>query len=149
MKDENRFLSNKGINVINNQPIPSIDSLIKISGFSKSTLSTENLSYGIIPRINVAGRLEHANISLQLLLSDSPEETDKIASNLEVLNKQRQVMTERAILEAKSQVLKEEGSSTPNIIFAGKQQWMPGILGLIAGRLSAVSYTHLTLPTKA
>ena len=44
MKDENRFLSNKGMNVINNQPIPSIDSLIKISGFSKSTLSTENLS---------------------------------------------------------------------------------------------------------
>ena len=136
MKDENRFLSNKGMNVINNQPIPSIDSLIKISGFSKSTLSTENLSYGIIPRINVAGRLDHANISLQLLLSDSLEETDKIASNLEVLNKQRQVMTERAILEAKSQLLKEEGSSTPNIIFAGKQQWMPGILGLIAGRLS-------------
>ena len=136
MKDENRFLSNKGMNVINNQPIPSIDSLIKISGFSKSTLSTENLSYGIIPRINVAGRLDHANISLQLLLSDSLEETDKIASNLEVLNKQRQVMTERAILEAKSQLLKEKGSSTPNIIFAGKQQWMPGILGLIAGRLS-------------
>lgn len=136
MKDENRFLSNKGLTVINNYPIPSIDSLIKISGFSKSTLSTENLSYGIIPRINVAGRLDHANLSLQLLLSDSIEESNNIASELEVLNKRRQVMTEQAILEAKSQLLKEIGTSTPNIIFAGKQQWIPGILGLIAGRLA-------------
>jgi single-stranded-DNA-specific exonuclease len=71
------------------------------------------------------------------LLSDSVEEATSIASKLEVLNKRRQTITERAITEAKLQLVKGNNSLTPpNLIFAGKQHWAPGILGLIAGRLS-------------
>ena len=136
MRDENRSMCRKGIGVMRNHPIPGIDSLIEKSGLFKKRLSTEDLSFGIIPRLNVAGRLGHAKVSLQLLLSKDSTESNLIADKLETLNRERQRVTERAFSEARKQVEKDRRGGDLSIIFAGKQTWPAGILGLIAGRLA-------------
>ncbi|MEC9277973.1 MAG: DHHA1 domain-containing protein, partial [Chloroflexota bacterium] len=136
MRDENRYLARKGIAVMKSLQMPGIDSLIRKAGFSKNRISSENLSFGIIPRINVAGRLEHADLSLRLLMSTDSEESAAIANKLEYLNKKRQVITEKAVSEARNQLIRNNPEKIPSMIFSGNKTWPAGILGLVAGRLS-------------
>ena len=136
MRDENRYLARKGIAVMKSLQMPGIDSLIQKAGFSKNRISSENLSFGIIPRINVAGRLEHADLSLRLLMSTDSEESAAIANKLEYLNKKRQVITEKAVLQARNQLIRNNSEKIPSMIFSGNKTWPAGILGLVAGRLS-------------
>ena len=136
MRDENRYLARKGIAVMKSLQMPGIDSLIRKAGFSKNRISSENLSFGIIPRINVAGRLEHADLSLRLLMSTDSEESAAIANKLEYLNKKRQVITEKAVSEARNQLIRNNPEKIPSMIFSGSKTWPAGILGLVAGRLS-------------
>ena len=79
MRDENRYLVSKGMDVLRKSEFVSLDALIKVSNASKKNLSTQDMSFGIIPRSNVAGRLDHANLSLTLLLSSDKSEADRMA----------------------------------------------------------------------
>ena len=140
LQKENRYIVHKGIDVLRNTEISGIDSLINESGLSKKELTTEDLSFGVIPRLNVSSRLEHANTSLQLLLSSSKSQSDQIAKYLNKLNKQRQLITEKALIEANQQINSNTHTNEMNMLLAGKPNWIPGILGLIAGQLSEAYY---------
>lgn len=140
MLGENRYFVKKGLEVLRNTKIIGLDALINISNLNKSRLTTQDLSFGVIPRINAAGRIEHAKLSLELLLSENTKEASGLAIRLENLNKQRQKMTEEAMKEARQQVKLDSNGTIPAIIFAGKANWKPGILGLIAGRLAEEFY---------
>ena len=140
LEGENRYLVHKGMEIIRNVEIIGIDSLISESGLSKKDLTTEDLSFGVIPRLNVSSRLEHANTSLQLLLSSTKSQAVQIAKYLDKLNKQRQIITENALVEAKNQVVANNHKGETNILFIGKPNWQPGILGLIAGQLCELYY---------
>ena len=118
MRDENRYLARKGIAVMKSLQMPGIDSLIQKAGFSKNRISSENLSFGIIPRINVAGRLEHADLSLKLLMSTDSEESVTLANKLEYLNKKRQVITEKAVSEARNRLIRNNSDKIPSMIFS-------------------------------
>jgi len=138
MKDENRYLTHRGIQAIKSENILGIDALIRVSGLTKNRLSSEDLSFGIIPRLNVAGRLQHAELSLDLLLTENDSQALSLAEKLNALNKTRQTLTDKAIRQARQQVAKsvrENGNNTPPMIFVGHKSWSPGILGLIASRL--------------
>ena len=138
MKDENRYLTQRGIQAIKSENILGIDALIRVSGITKNRLSSEDLSFGIIPRLNVAGRLQHAELSLDLLLTENDSQALSLAEKLNALNKTRQTLTDKAIRQAKQQVAKsvrENGNNMPPMIFVGHKSWSPGILGLIAARL--------------
>ena len=138
MKDENRYLTQRGIQAIKSENILGIDALIRVSGITKNSLSSEDLSFGIIPRLNVAGRLQHAELSLDLLLTENDSQALSLAEKLNALNKTRQTLTDKAIRQARQQVAKsvrENGNNMPPMIFVGHKSWSPGILGLIAARL--------------
>ena len=138
MKDENRYLTQRGIQAIKSENILGIDALIRVSGINKKRLSSEDLSFGIIPRLNVAGRLQHAELSLDLLLTENDSQALSLAEKLNVLNKTRQTLTDKAIRQARQQVAKsvrENENNMPPMIFVGHKSWSPGILGLIAARL--------------
>ena len=136
MKGENRYLVWKGLQILRRFPFTGIDALIDKSYGVKNRIKTEDMSFGVIPRLNVAGRLKHAKLSLDILLSKNPEDANKMADELDELNKQRQKLTEKAFEEAHRQVSMDEMGKPPAVIFAGKATWAPGILGLIASRLS-------------
>ena len=138
MKGENRYLTQRGIQAIKSETILGIDALIRVSGLTKNRLSSEDLSFGIIPRLNVAGRLQHAELSLDLLLTENDSQALSLAEKLNELNKTRQSLTDKAIRQARQQVAKsvrENGNRMPPMIFVGHRSWSPGILGLIAARL--------------
>ena len=141
LKDENRYMVKKGLYFINTTQNIGIRTLAEIAKLNLGSLNTEDLSFGLIPRINVASRLDHAYTSLKLLVSNNRKEAKALASILEAKNLERRRLTDVAFKEAIRQVETEEKvNGVPSIIFVASENWLPGVLGLIASKLSEYYY---------
>ena len=134
---ENRYLVKEGIERLNATAHPGIRALMDSAGVKPGSLDTESLSFGLIPRLNVAGRLAHPRTSLELLTATNAETAEALAQQLSVKNSERQMLTERGVEEARSQLEEEIArSGVPLLIVVASESWALGILGLIAGRLA-------------
>ncbi len=139
MIGENRYLVNEGLKVMRSFPISGLDALIEKSKLRKNRLTSQDMSFSIIPRLNVAGRIEHAVESLNLLLSDNSQQSIYLSNKLDNLNKKRQIITESAMKESTDQIEKVS-IDNQNVMFVGRPSWIPGILGLVAARIAEQFY---------
>jgi len=134
---ENRYLVKEGLTLINAAPRLGIKAMIAQAGLNMGRLDAESISWVIAPRLNAAGRLEHAMTSYQLLMTDSPEEACRLAKWLEEKNAERQKLTSAALTRAREQVL-AQGISP--LLIASDKDYLIGIAGLVASRLSEEFY---------
>lgn len=125
---ENRILGYYGIKVLEKTRRPGLIEIMKNAGVK--SITSESIGFQIGPRLNAAGRLETAELSLNVLRTSSKTEAAALAKKLEDLNKSRRAEQKAAVEEIMS-------SGTVNnakvIIEVGK--WHEGIIGIVAGRL--------------
>ena len=140
---ENRTLVKYGLLVINKTKRIGIKKLIEMSGTKirengnvreTKTIDTTSISFMLAPRLNAAGRMDHANVSYELLNSESESEAEELALKLEKNNQNRQRITEKAMTEIKQRIGKYK--KLPKIIVELDTSWRIGIVGLVAGRLA-------------
>jgi single-stranded-DNA-specific exonuclease len=134
---ENRYLVKEGLMVMNHSPRLGIRALIEQAGLSGGNLDSECISWTIAPRLNAAGRLEHAMSSYKLLMTNSPIEARRLARWLEQKNTERQKLTASTLARAREQVL-SRGISP--LLLAGDKDYFIGIAGLVASRLAEEFY---------
>lgn len=103
---------------------------------SEQKIASDTIAFQIAPRINAAGRLDHANTSFALLSTESKKEAHGLVQSLEILNTKRQNITEGIIKEVRKRLEKKPANRRSKIIFEGDKDWPVGILGLIAGKLA-------------
>ena len=124
---ENRILGYYGVRVLAKTRRVGLKELMKKARVNKIT--AESIGFQIGPRLNAAGRLESADLSLKLLRSTSAAEAAALAEHLEELNQKRKTEQRAAIREISDRGV----SDGPVIIETGA--WHEGILGIIAGHL--------------
>ena len=133
MVDENRALVADGIERMNAAPRPCIAALLGTSGSSGKKVSSTNLSFSLIPRLNAAGRMGDAQPALDLLLTDDFDEAVRNAERLEGINDQR-----RAIEAELSEIAKAQAAQVYHgqraLVVAG-EGWHEGVKGIVASRL--------------
>ena len=134
---ENRYLIKTGLEVINTSPRLGISEMMNQMKLSQSSIDTESISWVIAPRLNAAGRLEHAMSSYRLLMTDSPQEANELAVWLEQKNTERQKLTTRALDIAKEHVMAQ---GIHPILITGDNEYPVGICGLVANRLADEFY---------
>ncbi|HET6477625.1 MAG TPA: single-stranded-DNA-specific exonuclease RecJ [Dehalococcoidales bacterium] len=134
---ENRYLVKEGLMVMNHSPRLGISALMEQAGLSDGNLDSGCISWIIAPRLNAAGRLEHAMSSYKLLTTDSPAEARRLARWLEQKNTERQKLTASTLARAREQVL-SRGLSP--LLIAGDKDYFIGIAGLVASRLAEEFY---------
>jgi len=134
---ENRYLVKQGLKLINTFPRLGLREMISQLGLETTSLGTESISWVIAPRLNAAGRLEHAMSSYQLLMTDSTQEAHELAVWLEQKNEERQKLTTRALDKAREQV---SARGILPILITGDREYPVGICGLVANRLSEEFY---------
>ncbi|MBI4283779.1 MAG: single-stranded-DNA-specific exonuclease RecJ [Chloroflexi bacterium] len=134
---ENRYLVKQGLKRLSNSPRLGIREIVTCAGLNSASLDTESISWAIAPRLNAAGRLEHAMTSYRLLTTDSPEEAHQLALWLEQKNDERQKLTTRTLDSAREQVLAQ---GILPLLIAGDRDYPGGIIGLVAGRLAEEFY---------
>ncbi|MBI2984591.1 MAG: single-stranded-DNA-specific exonuclease RecJ [Candidatus Kerfeldbacteria bacterium] len=129
---ENRILVHYGLQAFRQTRRPGLRALFTVMGSDLQQVRETTIGYQVAPRLNAAGRLQHAGTALRLLLARQTDEARSLAEELQRINLERQRLTELAVLEAMDQVTRQ-GSQLGYVAYA--PHWSPGILGLIAGRL--------------
>ncbi len=132
---ENRVLVKWGLKVLEQTRWVGLQKLLESIG-SKG-INSFTIGFQIAPRLNAAGRMNHASVAYELLVSENALEAERIALELQENNQARQKVIIKALEEAKLQI---ESIETKKIIFVYDETWLPGIVGLIAGRLSDEFY---------
>ena len=120
----NRWLVYQGIQKFNTNPWPGL------AAIRREEASVDFFGFVIGPHINAAGRLETAEIALNLLRSKDQQEIRQLALELILINNRRREM-QRGILEDIQKNLKKDRGG----IFVYSTDWHEGIIGIIAGRL--------------
>jgi single-stranded-DNA-specific exonuclease len=134
---ENRYLVKRGLKLLSSTPRAGIREMVALAGLSGDSLSAEDISWVLAPRLNAAGRLEHAMTSYELLVTGLPQEARELAVWLEEKNTERQRLTTKALARARKQVL-DKGISP--LLLASDSDYPGGIIGLVAGRLADEFY---------
>ena len=131
LQDENRILVREGLRQITRGARCGLRALKQVAGIAKDCTS-ETIGFRLGPRLNAAGRLDHAMLCVQLLTTNSDQEAMRIAEQLEQLNRQRQ-QVEEGITEEAAASLKDEASAAAIVL--GSRDWHLGVVGIVAARL--------------
>ena len=127
---ENRIMSFLGLQIINSNPKPGLYSLLKLKPKKEYIIS--DLMFHVAPRINAAGRINHANKALKLIMSTNQQESDQLSNELELLNSKRKLLEKEMTEEAVSQA---EQSKNKSSIVVYSSNWNKGVIGIVASRL--------------
>ncbi len=150
---ENRVLVKNGLSVLNKRKRIGINALVEVAQIKTRELNAWNVGWQIGPRLNVAGRFDHANSAYDLLTTKDKTEASKIAIFLNQKNSERQKITEEIVIAGRKNI--EQGLTRENIFIiacpaleiAGGEAWPDGILGLVAGRLCEEFYRPVLVLT--
>jgi len=139
LKDENRILVKYGLeNLLNSNSI-GIKALIKKVGLDHNTfISSKDLSFSIIPRINAIGRFKEVGEAVRLLITDDVNEAEELSERLEDFNRKRKEEVER-VYEMAEELLKNEDIEKNRAVFLYHEDWgkeAGGIIGVVASMLA-------------
>ena len=127
---ENRIMAFLGLQIINSNPRIGIHSILK-SNLKKEYIISD-LMFFVAPRINAAGRIKHAELALQLLISSNEEHANLLAKEIESLNSERRLIEKQMTSEA---ILQVEEDKECNSIVVYSSSWNKGVVGIVASRL--------------
>lgn len=128
---ENRTLLKYGLVVLRKTRNEGLKQMIEQAGLDPDKIDARTIGFSIAPRINAAGRMNHANLAYYLLKEKDPEKVKQLARDIDGSNKDRQNLTETVIKQAQSQNVNSEDK----ILFFFQSDWPAGLLGLVASRL--------------
>jgi single-stranded-DNA-specific exonuclease len=130
---ENRVLAKFGLLVLQKTRRVGLVALAQSAGVDLDQVRAYHLGYVFGPRLNAAGRLEHANYSLELVTTTDPVEAQQMAFLLEELNHQRQLEQARILIEADA--LAARYAADPILVLADPG-WSHGVAGIVASKLA-------------
>lgn len=119
---------------------PGLMALLRAGGRDYRHASAADLGFAIGPRLNAAGRLEDMALGIRCLLCDDREEADRLAAQLDELNRQRRDLQDQMQTEAMQQVRRliadlQNTEELPLAICLHDDSWHQGIVGLVASRV--------------
>ncbi len=136
LHDENRILVRHGLNRLRQTALPGVRALCEAAGIQVGAeLRASDVGYKLAPRLNAAGRLGCARLVVDLLTTTRREQAVDLARFLEEQNGQRQTLERSLLKEARALAERDGRFDEPALVLAG-QGWHPGVIGIVAGRLT-------------
>lgn len=143
---ENRYFVTKGLELISKGKHEGLKILLESAGYDVTKgITSENIAFGVAPRINASGRLDTVDSALKVLISDNPAEIQMAVTTLNELNQVRQKLCNETFEQAEEMVRKE-GNKNPAIILSAPD-WHIGIIGIVASKLVEKYYKPVFLMT--
>jgi len=135
----NRALAAQGLKVMSQRKNAGIKALMEVAGDKSAAvnlMSTFHSGFVIGPRINAGGRVGRSDLGVRLLSTDDPEEAAALAQELDELNRTRRDI-EAEVLDQAMQTAETQGlwPSEDPVIIVAREDWHPGVIGIVAGRL--------------
>jgi len=135
MGEVNRALVNLGINRMRvGQGVPGVKALLSVTGRNPIKTNSETIGFVLAPRINAAGRLETADIGIEMLITDDIGEALKFASELDSINKERKNIQAEMTDIALSTVDNLDITNRHSLVVFD-ETFHEGVIGLVASKL--------------
>lgn len=131
LQDENRGFVREGLAQLTRGARCGIRALKQVAGVTRDC-TAETIAFKLAPRLNAAGRLDHAMLGVQLLTTESPAEAQRLADRLEQLNRERQTIEADLMSEAVAAVAEQQ---LPGALVLASHRWHVGVVGIAAARL--------------
>lgn len=138
LRGENRSLVHNGLKILNDPPRIGVRELILKAGLKLGAIDSSSIAFGLGPRLNASGRMEHAKLSYELLMTGDRVEAEGLATRLDAINRERQERTKICVAHARAKIVSEPSGAL--IIFAADATYPQGIVGLVASRLAEEFY---------
>lgn len=133
--DENRLLVRRGLEALAETQRIGLRALKQSAGVD-GFIQTHHVGFRLGPRLNAAGRLDTAATALQLLLAEDADMAGEYAALLENHNRDRQAVELEVFNEAERMVLEMGDLDAVPAIVLGSRKWHPGVVGIVASRIS-------------
>lgn len=133
--DENRVLVKFGLEALSARHRIGVRALTHCAGLRKSDITSMHVAFILGPRLNAAGRLEHARTALRLLLTQDEMEAMELARHLNTLNRDRQAEEERTLQQALEMINREVDLESDWVIVLAHEDWHQGVIGIVASRI--------------
>jgi len=131
---ENRIIAAAGLKLINERKRLGLKLLAEAASLN-GELSANHIYFALAPRLNAAGRIEHASKAVELLLSADPQQAGEIARELSRINSRRQDIGSAIKEEVFSQLDDAYIAGHKLIVLAG-DNWHPGVIGIVASQVA-------------
>jgi single-stranded-DNA-specific exonuclease len=134
LRGENRVLVRYGLRMLSETRNIGLRAMIRAAGMQNKLLTAGRVGFILAPRLNAAGRVGHAMLGVQLLMTSDEHEANSIARKLEELNATRQELDHQTLEEAREMIDLLDPAETYGIVLA-KEGWHPGVIGIVASRI--------------
>lgn len=133
---ENRTLVHYGLIVLKNGRRKGLAALLKRVRVPLHSVTEDDFSFSIAPKINASSRMESPRLGLQLLTATDGSRADELAKRLVKLNDARKLEGARVSKEVKKRI---DGFHNADVVVMGNSEWNPALLGIAA---TGVVETH-------
>ena len=130
---ENRELIRRGLSVLNDEPRPGLRRLLKEVSVEQGKATAATVGFTLAPRLNAAGRMGQTKLSVELLLTESDEDAERLTTDLCRLNDERRCL-EYEIFEEATAMLRESWKEGPIIL--ARRGWYQGVTGIVAAKMA-------------
>lgn len=144
---ENRRLINAGLEVIRSGRRPGLFALMEACGIQQGAISAQDITFKLIPRINAAGRMAHAEAAVALLSTTHMDEATRLARDLSDLNVARQAAEAEINNEIGAFLHRNPDTLKKSVLVLARSGWHEGVLGIVASRLMQQYFRPVVLIT--
>ncbi len=164
---ENRILAHFGLKLINTNPRPGIESILRVANIIRKSesdiekngeepgllfnreLTISDMVFVVGPRINAAGRIESGRNSVKLLISPDMEAAASIAHTINDFNTERRTLDTQITQEALDIIEKDEWLRKAKATVVFNPEWHKGVIGIVASRLTESYYRPTVVLTQS
>lgn len=134
LTDENRIYVQEGLRRMAVSDNAGLLALLEVCGVAPDAVTSERIGFSLAPRLNAAGRMAHARLGVELLLSEDAETATARAQELFDLNSERQRQERELLVQARERIA-ALGTASRDALVVDGEGWHPGIIGIVASRL--------------
>ncbi len=142
---ENRIFTKTGLAILKNNPRPGLQALLTISRSHSDVITSEDVAFRLAPRLNAAGRIEHALTSFNLLTTADHPTALKTAELINSLNVRRQTIEKDMFQQICNHIDEVPALLDKKALVFSDPRWHEGILGIVASRLTRKYFRPVVL----
>ncbi len=134
LSGENRALVADGISRMREAARPGIVALAATARVDVTTITSDQLPFSLVPRLNAAGRMGTTDVAFELLLTDDLERAQQLAARLEQVNSERREIEAQLTEEAMAKV--DSSFDGGRVVVVSGEGWHEGVKGIVASRMT-------------
>lgn len=135
MTGENRTLIRAGLEHLSQSDRPGVQALLENAGIAGKALTSTNVAFTLVPRINATGRMGAPERAVRLLISGYEEEAEVLSEEICADNEERR-RVEAEIAEAAFADIEAKGYMKDRVVVVDGENWHHGVIGIVASRVT-------------